>query len=1584
MTKLPSLLPDAGLLREVQGIEQGLRKRRRIGALGWAGLILASAAQLTVVVANNLLLDRDFGALAREWPLLVPLFILALSFVLVVWTRFWLQESKEPFRYTFSIAEFGPVGTTKPNERLAALATDLGERLSDRIRRLSRLDEKYVLPAAEATAKEAETRRSHLHVSGYYTLRERSTGLVMEVTPWVRVGRPGEPESLALPVKFGVRTRQKGGDAPSTDGYELSADEYEQIVERVYASIATEIYAQIEGDVARKIDLLPSRYFRAVAYFHEAEDYARSNTLDAYTEAAGLYERTLELYDPAWRRLPGPAWRHPVLSALYGWMRLAQASRTVGARIWPRLGRIELMIARARIGYARMLLYRRALAGISGQRENPVFEARSVAEAAAARLAALPQRPEQRAAQFDASVTLSLAWSRLDNWEQAEFSLEEARRLLPARAERDPVFLFARAQIEPWLVPTLQTLRRAVEANPKFQVAQFELARYSERLWRMRGTLEKSSAQSVVEEYRRVLELNPGIVGAWAGIGYVRWLLGDRSGAREVFERGRDYREIQSETFVSELDYGLARIAAEEGDFRLAYSHYVLATSSLLAHGATHIRADYMSDYFDRISPAILERFARYRERVERELGRQWRRKDPGSRIRDSVYAFVLNDHGDALLNAYYRFGERRLRDDAGEVLREATRRSEKFLFPYYNLSRVCRDKVGEASWDAHAQLERVNHLDPSWAQGVLALATVKAEIAGAAPARASAATEEAQRLRDEALAHRDAARALREGPGHDDPEKLERLAEEKEEEADRTVRKAQRDENEKAQPRLSAESLKLIASLLPHAWFWDGKRSRIDAQGLSVAALLGERIDWVREHDDLQVAALLTWALILSLQDDDRAVEAAGRLCDHLCHYFGLNSVELLGTRIAVARRRLERAREANALGEALGHARLILSLGTVVRRTVRRWLEWDASYAGATWIRWIGDELRLAGDLLAEYPTVEAFEDLGEACWRVYEGERGAERAAAAAFERAFREIDLAAEVEPAYEQAMKAYDSVVDREKWPQLLHEIGARGAEIAEKLESVAPQGATVYLEPWLRPDGAGDAYARGATVELQADLLRLRERLASLDRSTLSRNARLLSAKAYGAAASAGSESWGDRARAEARAERFKQLFILGDRTGALEELDSLAGAVRSGVKTSFSGLLEELLPSVETPEDYAELKRWLETEAQVAEERAGRAHREDLHAALTLLVSERYLPLVREADEDAPVGGSDLVALPSPITIEADETLFPDEEGWSDEHPLFRTYLPDLREAIRRETGIRVPGVSVRGSPDLEDGDFEIRLHELALHHGSVQNGLAFCPDGDSCLALGLDGEVDLGPTGEPGFWLEENAARRAERAGLRVWTHLRHLVLSLEPVVRAHLDTFLDVQEAGNMLEQWRTAGAPADQVDELVGDSQGLETVAYVLRRLARQRVPLLDGRAIVRVCFEERRQGRTVEQIVDAVRLALRRRLPGNAPGWQLVGLSEAFESALGRLAESEDGSAAAFVGQGRRLAEALHRAVGRDTPKVALVVREPGLRAPAERLLEARVPFVPVLAEGELLGGRAAAIVDRLPLQGVEA
>src|SRR5262249_40120240 len=162
---------------------------------------------------------------------------------------------------------------------------------------------------------------------------------------------------------------------------------------------------QVQRDVAERIELLPTDYFRAVALFHEAEDYARSNTLDAYEEARELYARAIVLLDGSLTRLPAFRPRRIARRLLRSILGASNRFPCPAAYVWPRLGNVEVMCARAEIGYATMILYRRDLAGQSGQLLNAPFEARPVGERALARLTRLPKDVTDRTpALFDARV----------------------------------------------------------------------------------------------------------------------------------------------------------------------------------------------------------------------------------------------------------------------------------------------------------------------------------------------------------------------------------------------------------------------------------------------------------------------------------------------------------------------------------------------------------------------------------------------------------------------------------------------------------------------------------------------------------------------------------------------------------------------------------------------------------------------------------------------------------------------------------------------------------------------------------------------------------------------------------------------------------------------------------------------------------------------------------------------------------------------------------------------------------------------------------------------------------------------------
>jgi hypothetical protein len=934
--KWPDILPPADLLVQIDGVERGLRQRRRLGNVGWTGALIAAALQVLVTLHNakwfadlsEALGELNWDQVLQQVPFILPLFLLVLSLILTGWAKFWLKESQEPFRYSCSVADLSPIGAKEREdkssgffhdleEKLSWLPHDLEENLSRRVGRLRFLAEQL------ASADAGRTLESHIHIGGSYVVRkDRDDCWTLEIMPRVRVGPSKTPETLAHPVLFKL-----GRDAVCDAGTRqagpqfLSHEKYEKIVERLYFSVATEVYQQIQEDVLHKIELLPTSYFRAVAYFYEAEDYARSNTLDAYKEASKLYRQAMELFDSCLRPLPKSGlWRYLSL-----WWRqclkwLHRVPKRWASFLWPRLAHVEVMCAKAEIGYANMLLYSRFLAGMSGDRLNPVFEARPLSADAVKRLENLPKDVAvSQASLFDAYVTLALALSSLGSAREPKEWLSKAQRLNPNRAEEDARYLFVAGELEAHLQSKMNMFRRAVELNPRFEVAQWSLAYTFERMWRARPSLERNVAELVLHEYGEVLKINPGNIAAWANRGYIEWLLseevdnfGSLQAARENFEGGREYKTIERKTFVSELDYGLARIAAETGEFKIAYQHYVDAVSALLAQGAYHTDG-YSRYYFDLIGEKLFERFTRYKQRVERAYSSDKESSFP--RIKRCVYAFVLNDYGEACLSYYQRSGDPEFLQRAGDAFEQAAVLNPQYVLPRYNHSFVEQEN-GHLD-RAEADLQEVHELQPNWPDGEFELARIRMtlpkraqDLAKEKEKDANENTEEvdrklleiknkgieSQKISREAAQKREQARNLAFSSPRamtpaqnevvnprpeidllerdasdlelkaksltDGADQLRALVEELKTKAGRLTTEAQL-LRQQAKRRVEAVC-ELPDSLLPHAWLWkrDGPSGRktLDWRVFHKKDFEVE-LKWQREFDDLHAKALLILA---------------------------------------------------------------------------------------------------------------------------------------------------------------------------------------------------------------------------------------------------------------------------------------------------------------------------------------------------------------------------------------------------------------------------------------------------------------------------------------------------------------------------------------------------------------------------------------------------------------------------------------------------------------------------------------------------------------------------------------------------
>src|SRR5205823_10853566 len=138
------------------------------------------------------------------------------------------------------------------------------------------------------------------------------------------------------------------------------------------------------------------------------------------------------------------------------------------------------------------------------------------------------------------------------------------------------------------------------------------------------------------------------------------------------FVRGSRYKEIRQKTFVAELDYGLARVAAEQGKIAKAYEHYTSASGATMAQEGTR---NYVEYCFDRVNDPILRRYERYKERVEDAVERELAKPEPDrlpTRITNSVQAFTLTDWGNACAAYYQRSGDPVYRDVARSAFEAA------------------------------------------------------------------------------------------------------------------------------------------------------------------------------------------------------------------------------------------------------------------------------------------------------------------------------------------------------------------------------------------------------------------------------------------------------------------------------------------------------------------------------------------------------------------------------------------------------------------------------------------------------------------------------------------------------------------------------------------------------------------------------------------------------------------------------------------------------------------------------------------------------------------------------------------------
>jgi FHIPEP family protein len=721
--KLADLLPSEDQVKLAEDVERQLLTRRRRGSVYGGLMALLGAIQFVLHTKQETWEGlASFFRTLRDWqwdwdklqglaPELFGLAVVLLGFgtyLLARRTAFLMHESREPFRYTFSVSPFALIEDT-PGERMTVagidrarlLHHDLTEELDSRIGRFMLLDK-----AGEGEANPGQSLKSHVHIEGHIAVREERDGTwVIHVMPRVRIGPEGSPAILAHTVHYPLG---------KTEGREiaLSPLQYAQLVARVYSRVATAIYKQIDADLEGKIALFPTRYRRAVALYYEADDFSRSNTIDAYDRAAKLYRHALADL----RRSPG----HWAASL---WIRLPLFWRLAVPYVHMR--------AHIQLGLARCLVARLVISSLTGQASNPIYELAEPLRKLRADMLALhrhfvgyvfdtPERrfraylsfpgtwlhrltrseekfDRQRELLFDVFAAEALVYANLQAGRRSNEALSEALATSPPRSETDLTYLWARSANESGRETKLSLLRRILERYPNFQIAQFDVARLIELSFREGDDLSPARAAPVIAEYEKVLRINPGNMSSIAQLGHIHWLIDQPETAARYFNEGMELKGIVPETYVGLLSYGLARVAAEAARFDDSLLHYTEAISaepSVASNTDSGIRTE--SRYFESIAPSIV---ARYRKFLVCTLGHRRRLRGNGHvephGVADAVIGHVYNDFGNACLYFGFRWGDKASLQRSAHAFETALRLNRRCAVINYNLT-IARGWTGE------------------------------------------------------------------------------------------------------------------------------------------------------------------------------------------------------------------------------------------------------------------------------------------------------------------------------------------------------------------------------------------------------------------------------------------------------------------------------------------------------------------------------------------------------------------------------------------------------------------------------------------------------------------------------------------------------------------------------------------------------------------------------------------------------------------------------------------------------------------------------------------------------------------------
>lgn len=234
------------------------------------------------------------------------------------------------------------------------------------------------------------------------------------------------------------------------------------------------------------------------------------------------------------------------------------------------------------------------------------------------------------------------------------------------------------------------------------------------------------------------------------------------------------------------------------------------------------------------------------------------------------------------------------------------------------------------------------------------------------------------------------------------------------------------------------------------------------------------------------------------------------------------------------------------------------------------------------------------------------------------------------------------------------------------------------------------------------------------------------------------------------------------------------------------------------------------------------------------------------------------------------------------------------------------------IRKQFALEIGFVIPSIHIKDNVKLKSNEYQFLLKGNVIGASSIRPHYSLAIDSGTGLSL-----QDGIPTKEPAFgldayWIPERAKEEATLSGYTVVDSTTVIITHITELLRSHVHELLGRQETQSLVDNVREDNPKV--VEDLIPTELSLGAVQSVLVRLLREHISIRDLKTILEALSNKANQTKSIEQLTEHVRKALKRTISSKFASdgsIHLINFNPGLENALVEsLSISEDGS---FIG-----------------------------------------------------------------------